>query len=318
MDDDKTEDSNIPNANGNEEEGNFDYDGFWKDLVSRFSHSLFKRALPKLYADADLNAKPTPLNTEFTDILNTGDTTIHAGPHFADSLMAVPLKDGESEPVLVHCEAQGAGGGNLPKRMNQYRCFICAHYGREPVALAIVTGKRPKGEPRFYSHEHYDTQIAYRYNNLVLSELDDEELVSSDNPIDMVLYAAKFAQHARKEFQKFTFLRKAVELLDKQGYSMEDKRDLLLFIERIVNMKDKALISRYKEINEQRNREGKSMYIPLMLRDSADEIKQSGIEQGIEKGKIEVARNMLENGATPEFVVKTTGLPEERIQGLMN
>ncbi|MDR1377454.1 MAG: hypothetical protein LBJ36_00160 [Synergistaceae bacterium] len=55
---------------------------------------------------------------------------------------------------------------------------------------------------------------------------------------------------------------------------MEEKRDLLLFIKRIINMKDKMLIMQY---------EGKAMYIPLMLRDSADDIKQQGMKEGMEK-----------------------------------
>jgi hypothetical protein len=118
LDADKTVDRNRENIDGNDEKGYFDYDAFWKDLVDRFSHSLFKRALPKLYEDADLRVKPTPLNTEFTDILNTGDKTIHVPSHFADSVMAVQLKNGETEPVIVHSEAQGPGGGNLAERMN--------------------------------------------------------------------------------------------------------------------------------------------------------------------------------------------------------
>jgi hypothetical protein len=33
--------------------------------------------------------------------------------------MAVPLKNGETEPVIVHAEAQqDRGCGNLPERMN--------------------------------------------------------------------------------------------------------------------------------------------------------------------------------------------------------
>jgi predicted transposase/invertase (TIGR01784 family) len=79
-------------------------------------------------------------------------------------------------------------------------------------------------------------------------------------------------------------------------------------------MKDKELITQYREINEHRNREGKSMYIPLMLRDSVDEIEQ----RSVEKAKLEVARNLLAKGISPDVVTETTGLPEERIRGLMN
>jgi hypothetical protein len=317
LNDNRTEDGNTQNADG-EEKGRFDYDGFWKDLVERFSYPLLKRALPELYEDADLSVKPTFLNKEFTDKLNAGDQKIHTYPHFPDAVLLVPLKNGEAEPVIVNAEAQGPGGGSLPEKMNFYRCLIYGHYRREPVSLAITTGRRPAGEMLYYSHKRYGTKIVLEYNNLVLAELDEEELASSDNPIDLVLLAAKFSQSAREELRKFNFLRNAVELLDEHGWHTEDKRDLLLFTERIVNMKDKELRSRYAEFIEQRNREGKSMYIPLMLRDSAAEIEQRGVEKGKIDGKIEDARNMLANGIAPELVGKITGLPAERIQELLN
>jgi predicted transposase/invertase (TIGR01784 family) len=323
LDADKNPDRNAQNEKDGKEKGRFDYDGFWKDLLDKFCYSLFKRALPKLYEDADLSVKPAFLDKEFTDILNTGDHAIRTAPHFVDSVLSVPLKNSEREPVIIHVEAQqGHGGGDMAERMNFYRCPIYFHFRREPVALAIIAGRRPKGEARYYSHDHYGTKILYEYNNLVLSELDDAELAASDNPIDIVLLAAKFAQRSRKEQQKSKFLRKAVELLDERGWSLDDKHDLLLFTERIVNLRDEELIMRYREDMEHRNREGKSMYIPLMLRDRADEIKRNGFEEGIEKGvekaKLEDARNMLAKGIAPELVVEITGLPEERIQGLLN
>jgi predicted transposase/invertase (TIGR01784 family) len=63
-----------------------------------------------------------------------------------------------------------------------------------------------------------------------------------------------------------------------------------------------------------------------MLRDSAEEIEnrgiekgiERGIEKGIEKGKLEVARNMLADGMATDVVVKNTGLPADQIRGLMN
>jgi hypothetical protein len=154
----------------------------------------------------------------------------------------------------------------------------------------------------------------YKYNSLVLLELDDEELLASDNPIDLAFYAAKFALKTKKELQKFNFLREIVRLLNKRGWSLEDKRDLLLFIERIVNMRDKMLITQFTEILEQENKEGKSMYIPLVMRDSAAEIARSAKE---EKAK-EIAQNLLANGVPPDVIAKSAGLPLEKIQGMTN
>jgi hypothetical protein len=83
---------------------------------------LLKRAVPELYEKADTTKKHRLLDTEFTDILNTGNREIHKNPHFADLVIEVPLKDGDNAWILLHCEAQqGYGGGNLAERMNHYR-----------------------------------------------------------------------------------------------------------------------------------------------------------------------------------------------------
>jgi hypothetical protein len=297
---------------------NFSQDSFWKDLIERFFYFLLKRALPELYEKADRAVPPRFLDKEFRDILNTGDPEIHTSPHFADFVVEVPLKNGDAEWIILHIEAQGSGGGNLAVRMYTYKSFIFAHYQREPVALAIITDKRPANEPTYYSHSHYGTESVYKYNTLVLLELSEKELFASDNPIDLVLYAAKFALNTKEEHPKFSFLRQIVGSLNERGWNMEEKRDLLLFIERIVNMRDEVLITQYKKILEQESKEGKAMYIPLIMRDSAAEIEQHGIEKGIEKGKLEVARNLLASGMPPEVTARNVNLPLDRIQGLMN
>ncbi|GHV36895.1 hypothetical protein FACS1894187_12360 [Synergistales bacterium] len=319
------DDIETPNGDSIKTE-RYDYDGFWKDLIDRFFYPLLKRAIPELYEAADRETKPRPLDKEFTDILNTADPTIHTSPHFADYVMEVPLKNGEAEWIILHCEAQGHGGGNISERMNHYKCLIYGHYRREPVALAIITEKRPVNEPAYYSHEHYGTESVYKYNRLVLSELDDDEMIESDNPIEIVLYAAKFAMQTKEELKKFNFLRKTIELLGERGWSLSEKRDLLLFTERIVNIKDEALMVKYSEILRQYKEEGKNMYIPIALRDQADDLlargrkegRKEGREEGRKEGRLEVARNLLTNGIPTDIIVKSTGLPLDQIQGMMN
>jgi predicted transposase/invertase (TIGR01784 family) len=302
----------------------FDHDGTWKDLIEKYFYHLLKRALPELYEAADRNKEPTLLDKEFRDILNTADPTIHTSPYFADYVIKVPLVCGGEEWILFHIEIQAqthnptVRTGNLAERINHYRCLIYAHYRKEPVTLAIITYKRSSSEPAYYRHSHFGTEILYKYNDLVLDELDDDEFISSDNPIDILLYAAKFALNAKEEHQKLNFLRKSVELLDKRGWSLLDKRDLFLFTERIVNMKDKELIRQYKEFMERRNKEGEAMYVPLMLRDSEAEIKQRGKDEGINEGKLELARNLLVRGISPDIIAESAGLPQEKIRELMN
>jgi hypothetical protein len=239
----------------------YDYDGFWKDLIDKFFYYLLKRTIPELCRDADRNTKPKFLDKEFRDILNTADPEIHTSPRFADYLLEVPLKGGGAERVLLHFEVQGHDGGDITERMYHYKCLIYAHYRREPAPLVILTEKRPKKEPRCYSHIRYGTKTLYEFNYLSLPDLRDEELLASDNPADLALYAAKCALKSKKELQKYNYLRKLLELLGERGWDRYEKRELLLFIERILYLKDEKLEAQYVEYRQRLNKEGKCLFL---------------------------------------------------------
>lgn len=296
----------------------FDHDGFWKDLIERFFYGLLKRAVPELYEAADLSVKPKFLEQEFRDILNTGDPTIRTSPHYADTVAEVSLKEGGVRQIICHAEAQtGSGGGNLAERMFNYQCLIYAHYRRNPVALAIIVGARRENE-RSYTHSHYGTEVVYRYNNLVLSELDDEELKSSDNPIDLALYAAKHASQVKEEHQKYNFLRTLTELLGERGWDRHEKRDLALFLARIVNLKDKALQEKYWEYRQELDKGGKLMYESFLKEVEERMAERRGVARGVAEGKEEMARSLLANGVSPDIIARSAGLPLEKIHSLMH
>jgi hypothetical protein len=119
--------------------------------------------------------------------------------------------------------------------------------------------------------------IDYRYNNrLVLADLSDEELLSSENPIDLVLYAAKQAVLNKKDFPRYGYLRMIARLLAERGWDAEEKRGLLLFIERILYLKDENLSMQYREYIQQLSKEGKMVYIPFYERNDAEKVRQEG------------------------------------------
>jgi hypothetical protein len=305
---------NTENTEGAKDDERMDHDSTWKDLIKKFLPHLLKRAIPELYKRIDTTAKPKFLDKEFRDILNTADPAIHRSPHYADYLIEAPLKDGGGEIIIIHVEIQGHGGkGNFAERMYFYKNLIYAHYRKEPAALAIITEGRRKNQ-RFYSYSLFGSEIIYRYNNLVLAELDDDELLGSENPIDLALYSAKCAARSKDDLQKFNYLRSISGLLAKRGWDAFEKRDLLLFIERIIYIEDKELAVKYREYRLQLNEEGKILYIPFYELDAAEEVEK----RGIEKGKLEVARNLLARGDSPEAVSKIAGLPQDKILDLVN
>ena len=88
----------------------------------------------------------------------------------------------------------------------------------------------------------------------------------------------------------------------------------MLFMERVTNLKDKSLKAKYREYQEQLDREGKIVYVSI----AEEYYTEKGIEKGIEKGKLEVARNLLARGISPDIIAESTGLSREKIRGIMN
>ena len=278
------------------------YDSFWKSLIERFFYSLLKRALPELYEKADTKVKPRFLDKELRSILKTGKRKNRKNPHYADFVVEVPLKNGDNTWIVFHIEIQqDSGGGNLAERMFHYQVIIYSLYRKNPVALAIIPSGQRKNQ-RYYYHSHFGTEISYRYNNLVLSNLDDKELKTSDNPIDLALYAAKCALKAKREIQKYKYLRTLIELLAERGWSDEDKDDLLLFLEWIIDLRDENLEEQYTQYRDQLNEEGKIVYIRPGEREEIEEIKQKAKKENA----IEMARELLGFGVSPDIVAQSS------------
>lgn len=314
----------------------FDFDGFWKDLIARFWRELLKSVIPDLYNAADLEQEPEFLDKELRDVTQGFNADEHNPPRFVDTLMKIALKDGGDEWVLLHIEIQGPGGENLSARMHRYYCLLFAHHGRHPAALAILTEPRPKETTGFYKYSRFGTSISYCYNCLDIESLDDEKLKLSDNPFDLAIYAARKAKLSRRdEMQKFRYLREVRKLLNDKGWNIKDRRDLLLFLERIINLKDNDLKLQYFDYSEEL--EGKKVpyesWIEKHFREEGIGIgraegrtegigigRAEGRTEGIGIGRreaiFETARRMLVRGFSDEDIMKITDLSASDIQAL--
>jgi len=60
----------------------------------------------------------------------------------------------------------------------------------------------------------------------------------------------------------------------------------------------------------------KEEYIEVMCEEAREEGMEKGEEIGMEKEKLIIAKNLLAEGATPEFVYRITGLSLEQIKEL--
>ena len=236
----------------NDKQEHFDHDGLWKDLVERFWRELLQLCIPDLYADADLSREPEFLDKELRAIISMPGEDEHNFARFVDELMKIYLKNGDEQWILLHIEIQGPGGEDISIRMVSYCCLIYCHRHIEPVALAILTSPRPKEKLGTYEASRYGTHHIYCYNYFELYNQDDDALLRSDNPLELALYAAKKAVLCRnEEMQKLKYLRELTRLLNKKGWSEKDRRDILIFIARFINLKDRKFQLQYiKDVQE--------------------------------------------------------------------
>lgn len=189
--------------------------------------------------------------------------------------------------------------------------MIYLKHNEEPVAFAVLTSPRPRGEPRAYVSERYETRVVYEYKNIDVQNLSDEELLAGDNRIALILYAAKRAQESKNdEGSKFRYLRDISNIWAGRGWPNEEKRVIMLAIEYLMNLKDPDYTKLMSEHFATLEKEGKIMeYITI-----AERVYTA---KGREEGKLEVARNMLKNGLAIDDVVKYTDLPRAEIEAAL-
>ena len=309
-------------------EERMDYDGWWKDVIECYWPDFLSWALPELYRNADLTKKPEFLSKELRDTIHLPDGEDHNSAYFVDELVKIHMKDGGEEWVLLHIEIQGPGGEDISFRMVVYCCLIFGHYRRMPIGLAILTAPRPSEQIGVYEAGKYGARLKYQYNHIEVFNLDDEELLSSDNPFRIALYAAKKAVLCKnEEQQKLTYLRKLTRLLFERGFTDRERRDVLLFIARVINLKDKALRKEYLEDLRNLKGEGgnKMTFIEEYFRNEAlaegrneglalgrAEGRNEGLALGRAEGRREASNEMAckmrDFGISEQIIQQVTGL----------
>jgi hypothetical protein len=115
------------------------------------------------------------------------------------------------------------------------------HHNRIPALAVIITEKRPKSEPSFYSYKG-DSELLLKYPNFDLLKFSDEELLASGEPLDLILYAVKCRTKAKNsEKKKFEHIKTIAKLILQSKWSDDDKRDVRGFAARIIDLQDQAL-----------------------------------------------------------------------------
>ena len=295
---------------------NVDKDGIWKDAVEQYLPLLLKRMMPELYKDVNFSQGFTFLDKELRDTIQVSLSEEHNSAKFVDTLVQVPLKSGKNQWVLLHIEVQGKGGEDISLRMILYCCLIFAHYRRMPVALAILTDKRPSEEtPGKFEFSEYGTELLYKYNLFEVYNQSDEKLLNSDNPFDSFIYAAKkYSDYMSNDAQKvkLEYLLKITRNLYARGLNAQDRAKIIIFVSRLINLEDSKLRNQFFE--ELKKLEGKNNMAELTWIEEHfyDQAIGKGLTIGEARGRlaanIETARRLRNMGMNDNDIQKATNL----------
>lgn len=262
-----------------ENEDPYDYDGMWKEFTRYFWRDILHDFIPGLYSKADLEREAEFLDKELQEIIadDTKEEVGKSSKRYVDCLLKIYLKDGKEEWVLLHIEIQGRGGEMISLRMFRYHCLIFLRHKRHPAAIAILTAKRPKkeGEPGIYQADIFGTKIEYKYHTVKAYEYDDEELLASESPVKLFIYAVKVAAKYRKSNeQKFEYMRKILRVLIGKGWDSKRRRYFIIMLEQTMRLSGKEYRIRFRDEAETLL-EGKKMRYKTVT----EEIFEEGIMQ---------------------------------------
>jgi hypothetical protein len=308
------------------EQGRIDWDGTWKALVERLFFHVLRRAIPDLYRDADLSRAPEFVDKE----LHKLSKLVGGASRSTDLLVKIHLADGSEGWVLLHVEIQGSGDDRaLPFRMHLYSALIFARYGVEPVALAIMTDEPAGKSGGYYRARRYGTERFYRFNRLVVRALPPDELLASDNPFDLALYAAQKAVRGRRsERRRHAYMKELLRLLHERGWGHDEKYLLFQFIDTLLHVESPDLILDIQEYEKNLvkgeetvlttsfERFGYEKGIKEGKKEGKEEGIKEGIKEGAERARVEIAKNLLSFGVSPEMISRSSGLTLEEVRVL--
>ena len=288
-----------------ETESSYDFDGIWKEFIREYWPEILRDVIPDLYDAVDFEQKAEFLDKEMQEISQQlyGDND-SVSKWYVDNLIKIWLKDGREEWVLLHIEIQGKGGEIISLRMFRYSCLIFLRYGKHPAALAILTSKRPKkeGNPEAYCYDIFGTTLEYKYHTLKTYEYRNEELLASDSPVHIFIYAVKMAvRHRKSGDKKLEYMLKVARLLKARGWSKERMRVFFKYLEFL--MINSGREYRYTFIEKSIEiLEGKK----VKLMTFEEEVREKAMAEGLAKGLAEgLAKGLAE--AHAEFTRSLIG-----------
>jgi hypothetical protein len=175
--------------------------------------------------------------------------------------------------------------------------------------LAIFTEADENYKPSKFEYNFFETELTYKYRIYKAIAQNENILLKSENPFALAILASNYAlQSKNKEDNKLKFKIKLAQLLLQRNYNRDEIIEVFKFIDVLLELKNESNRKiYYEEVIKVANTKKKEII---------GDFQKMAIKQGIEEGKLEVAKKLKEKGIDIKIIIETTGLTKSDIEKL--
>lgn len=278
-----------------------DYDSPWKEALELYLPECLALLAPWLYEQIDWSYPPVFLDKELQALAPNSAN----GRRYADKLVRLRNKRGQSIWILLHVEVQG-GKTTLrllevfATRMFKYHTRIHDHYNTDLespeasnialISLGILTHSQGSTDHLIYQHTDLlgSTQMHFKFPVVHLrnwlprwAEL---EAAAETNPFAVIIMAQLIAQEVPQDSPERPIQKSnMVRWLYRYNYSQKDIRQVLRLMGWMINLSEEQLPVFFQHVTAI-EQEYHMSYVTNFERLLEKRGIQKGIEKGMEKG----------------------------------
>ena len=176
-----------------------DQDSPWKRILRLYFREAIEFFFPHISDQIDWNRPIDFLEKEFQQL--TPDSEV--GRRFADQLVRVYQKSGDSIILLIHLEVQAEPEPEFPKRMFTYVIRIFDYFNQEPISLAILCDADPDWRPNQYRFMTSGSSLEFNFTAIKLLDYQSrwDELEASQNVFATVVMTHLKTQETKRNLE---------------------------------------------------------------------------------------------------------------------
>ncbi|CAM4091017.1 hypothetical protein [Bordetella tumulicola] len=291
-----------------------DYDSAWKDALSAYFPEFMLMLRPDTHAHIDWTHPPKFMDKELQALMRS----TARGRRHVDKLVSVRMLDGQDKMLLIHVEVQTRCDSTFSARMFDYHIRLKSKYpGDRLLNLVVLTGRSgSRGEDRAvrasnlmsYAYQDEGCGLCFTFPVVWLESwrprMVELHELAPRNPFAVIVLVQLEASALRHGHDRLARKIELVRHLEQWGFTRDNRRTLFRVIDAMLYLPD-DLEPVFEAAVIQIEEEHQMTYVTsierVRLKRERAEGLEEGREQGLQKGKITGAAELLTTLITSKF-----------------